>query len=100
VGGRDNSITPAGTAYFSQDHYWEDFSSSTEAWDQWLFIHEMTHVWQWQHGRYPINEAIGVFFTKGGKYEKAYHYDLTSGNNLGEYNLEQQERSSLTTGLL
>jgi hypothetical protein len=91
VGGRGNSITPAGTAYFSQDIYCEDFSAKDVAEsDQWVFVHEMAHAWQWQHGRYPVYEAIGTYFTKGGKYEKAYPYDLTSGSSFDDYNLEQQ----------
>jgi hypothetical protein len=89
IGGKENSLTPAGTAYFSRLLYCEDFSSAA-AGDQWVFVHEMTHAWQWQHGRYPLNEAITTFISKGGKYQKAYPYDLTSGIEFDDYNLEQQ----------
>jgi hypothetical protein len=50
----------------------------------------MTHAWQWQHGRYPVYEGLGALITTGGKYEKAYPYDLTSGKSFDDYNLEQQ----------
>ena len=91
IGGEGNSITPAGHPYMSRNHYCEDFSSTdADAIDQWIFVHEIGHVWQWQHGRYPVNEAIGVFISKAGNYQQAYPYDLTPGKDLMDYNFEQQ----------
>ena len=106
IGGVKNSLTPAGTAHFSKLIYCEDFSSKdTDPGAQWVFVHEMTHAWQWQHGRYPLNEAIGAFIVNGFDYDQAYPYDLTSGNALDDYNLEQQasivaDYWALKTGML
>jgi len=91
VGGKGNSITPAGIAYMSRNYYCGDFAAKdVDAIAQWVFVHEMGHVWQWQHGRYPVNEAIGVYISKAGKYEQAYPYDLEPGKDLLDYNFEQQ----------
>jgi hypothetical protein len=37
IGGKSNSITPGGVAYFSSDIYCEDFSAA-HTWDQWVFF--------------------------------------------------------------
>lgn len=89
IGGVGNSITPAGTTYFSKLHYCSDFSKAG-AWAQWLFVHEMMHVWQWGHHIWPVNQAICLFITQGGDYRRAYPYDLRPGKNLIDYNIEQQ----------
>jgi hypothetical protein len=88
IGGVNNSLTPAGIPYFSQNIYCADFSLAG-ANDQWVFVHEMTHVWQWQHGIYPVMEALGLVITHR-HYQKAYPYDLTPGKELEDYNIEQQ----------
>lgn len=88
IGGVGNSITPAGIPYFSKLIYCADFSKAGDA-DQWVFVHEMMHVWQWQHGTYVVNEAIGVAITHR-DYATAYPYDLVSGKKLTDYNIEQQ----------
>lgn len=88
-GGVGNSITPAGTAYFSKLIYCADFSK-TNPQDQWVFVHEIVHVWQWGHGIYPVNAAIGIFLQTGGAYANAYPYDLTPGKDLNDFNIEQQ----------
>lgn len=89
VGGAGNSITPAGVIYFSREIYCPDFSQ-TNAYDQWVFIHEIVHVWQWGHGVYPIYAAICIFLRTAGAYASAYPYDLIPGKDLTAYNLEQQ----------
>lgn len=89
VGGVSNSITPAGVAHFSKLVYCEDFFKAT-ADDQWVFVHEMTHVWQWAHGVYPIWSAVGIFLQKKGDYANAYPYDLAPGKKLDDFNIEQQ----------
>jgi len=89
LGGEENSITPAGRAYFSRKIYCDDFSKK-DADAQWVFVHEMTHVWQWQHGRYPVYEAAGLKIKYKGDYKKAYPYDLMPGKELSDYNMEQQ----------
>lgn len=89
IGGPGNSITPAGIPLFSKLVYCDDFSKTTPD-DQWVFVHEMTHVWQWGHGTYPANSAIGLWMQTLTDYEKAYPYDLASGKSLDDFNIEQQ----------
>jgi len=59
-----------------------------------VFIHEMTHVWQGQHGvplGYVLNSAFHQSIsaiTNGGNVSKAYQY--TPGWKWAQYNCEQQ----------
>jgi hypothetical protein len=104
VGGPWNSITPAGTPYFSRHLYCADFAASKPDY-QWVFVHEMVHVWQWGHGIYPVISAIGIFFASLGDYQKAYGYTLKAGDGLSGFNLEQQaaivaDYWGLATGLV
>jgi hypothetical protein len=89
VGGPANSITPTGVPQFSRFVFCRDFSM-THAANQWVFVHEMTHVWQWGHHIWPVNAAIGIFIQTGGDYTKGYPYDLTPASNLSDFNIEQQ----------
>ena len=52
------------------------------------FIHEMTHVWQYQHGIDPIAEKVCMFFRHGPR--GGYHYTLVPGKIFTDYNIEQQ----------
>lgn len=89
IGGPGNSIAVSGVAHFSRFAYCEDFSVETA--DQWLFVHEMAHVWQWGHGIYPVWAALGIVLKEPGKpYTNAYPYDLEPGKRFAEYNIEQQ----------
>jgi hypothetical protein len=90
LGGPDNSITLSGNPLFAQQVYEEDFSKA-DINSQWIFVHEVTHAWQWQHGRYPVWEGLGLAMRHGAKhYDKSYPYDLNGGKNFDDYNLEQQ----------
>ena len=44
----NTAITLRGTIYYGPGKYCEDFSAGAEAKRQALFMHEMTHVWQWR----------------------------------------------------
>jgi hypothetical protein len=89
IGGVYNSITPSGVPYFSKTVYCADFSKANDQ-DQWVFVHEMAHVWQWYHGIYPVVQAIGIFIEEGGSYLNAYPYTLLAGRKFLDYNIEQQ----------
>ncbi|MDO5069342.1 MAG: type IV secretion protein Rhs [Neisseria zoodegmatis] len=82
-------MTPNGEMYFPEEIYEEDFSKRR----QWLFIHEMTHVWQHQLG-YKVNHAGLSLSAQGGYYPNniAYEYKhiITERNNLSDFNMEQQ----------
>ena len=90
IGGKGNSLTPAGVIYFSTLWYCKDFSQAPDGFQKWLFVHEMMHVWQWGHNVYPVWQALGLVIAHGGIYEAAYPYDLVPGKSLTEYNMEQQ----------
>jgi hypothetical protein len=66
--------------------YRDDFSETSRGRDKALFMHEMTHVWQYQMG-YPVKKA-GMTVTSQGA--KAYQYSLSSSELLSNYNMEQQ----------
>ena len=98
------AVAPAGVAYFSPRYYCEDFSQADE-WPQWVFVHEMMHIWQWGHHVWPATQAICPFIQfkvwpqmqaflgstqSKGDYGNAYYYDLTPGKKLTDYNIEQQ----------
>src|SRR5216110_3697124 len=90
VGGKSNSITPAGVPHFSTEKYCPDFTMASKALAQYVFVHEMMHVWQWGHGIYPIFGAIPTWLQGGGNYMQGYYYDLVAGKGLTDYNMEQQ----------
>ena len=91
----NNAMTPFGSIHLPSKDYNEikDFGlsgvkSSLKIW----FIHEMTHVWQYQHGfnnaRAGINTGINGGYTERAL---AYEYSLLDKNKkFNEYNMEQQ----------
>lgn len=54
------------------------------------FIHEMTHVWQYVNGMNVMAESVAELLTFRGDYDRAYHYLLEQGRDLGDYGVEQQ----------
>lgn len=80
--GAYTTIAPNGGIYFGRKQYREDFSSG-DLRSQHLFIHEMTHVWQYQLG-YP------VFWTRVPRIWMSYDYDPDGSRRLHEYNMEKQ----------
>ena len=43
------AVSPNGRIYFPKAHYLTDYTQAAPGYTLWL-IHELTHVWQWQHG--------------------------------------------------
>lgn len=85
----DNIITPDGELYCSKN-YCADFSKEGLG-TQKLFIHEMTHVWQYQnHVLDPRFEAVKELVRHFGRYSDVYPYKLDKSKDLTDYNLEQQ----------
>ncbi|MDB2181681.1 type IV secretion protein Rhs [Citrobacter farmeri] len=87
--GARTAMTPDGEMYYPDAVYSPDFSSTptpgaseTVAMASHLFIHEMTHVWQYQQGY--LVKLHGLF---SGMVD--YHYDLNL-NSLSYYGMEQQ----------
>ena len=54
-------------------------------WLRSVFVHEMTHVWQAQHGVFLPFAKL-----KAGDGRAAYAYDLNDGRGFSELNIEQQ----------
>lgn len=56
-----------------------------------FFIHEMTHVWQYQNKILdPLKEGIHLMLKHKFNYEAAYPYHLEAQKKLTDYNMEQQ----------
>lgn len=75
-------MAPNGALWFHPkgDCYCDDFCDSDLA-SQGLFIHEMTHVWQFQRGVNLILQRHPFM---------RYDYTIKPGWRLARYNLEQQ----------
>src|SRR5262245_52979446 len=80
-------MTPRGHIYAPGDLFRDDFSTSNAA----VFVHEMTHVWQFENGMDLIAQGLAEFAKYNGAYEKAYAYTLAAtGRDLVDYGMEQQ----------
>lgn len=86
-----NAIAPLGEIYFPSDVYDEtpDFSKSTSTRKVW-FIHEMTHVWQYQQGMNIILRGLITAITGGYIQQRCYQYSPTQHQYLQQYHFEQQ----------
>ncbi|SNY78895.1 type IV secretion protein Rhs [Enterobacter sp. CC120223-11] len=82
----DTAMTPNGEMYFQEGVYQPDFSQPSKGLKridgQHLFLHEMMHVWQRQHGMWV--KTRGIF-----SWAVDYSYDLDKPG-LSEYGMEQQ----------
>lgn len=88
------AIAPNGNIYFAPKVHKKDFSLASDV-SKHFFIHEMTHVWQYQNGQTVALRAIGeqLFFeylSKIGLGDGAYAYKLDQSKNLLDYGIEQQ----------
>jgi hypothetical protein len=105
--GANNTMTPNGEMYFHPEsgHYCEDFSDPGERPDRYeslahLFIHELTHAWQHQHGTSMLVKGLfihmfhqpGVILNRwfGREFYNAYAYELMPDRRFSSYNIEQQ----------
>ncbi|BAN22633.1 hypothetical protein [Caballeronia insecticola] len=76
------AMAPNGNLYFPRGCFQDDFSRSSLA-DRMWFIHEMTHVWQFQLG-YPVRLRGAI------RVGLPYAYTLADGKRLCDYNMEAQ----------
>ncbi|WP_143557134.1 hypothetical protein [Snodgrassella alvi] len=76
------AVTPRGAIYWPEGAFKEDYSIE-EIWRIHWFMHEMTHVWQYQMGMCVI--CKGAF-----SWMAPYEYKLTPGKLLSDYGMEQQ----------
>lgn len=76
------ATAPDGHIWFRPDIYQTDFSASTVSIaDQAIFLHEMTHVWQDQHGR-----DVAAY----GSFQTTYDYSLSATGDFFDLQLEQK----------
>lgn len=85
----NSGMTPNGEIYVD-GFYKKDYSVIND-FGKAFFIHEMTHVWQYQLKILnPITAAIAENIRHFFSYDKAYEYKLEAGKDLLDYNIEQQ----------
>ena len=86
------AMAPNGHIYFPNASYLPDFSNGTISQQAW-FIHEITHVWQYQQGISVILRGLWLALLGGylGK-RRAYVYYLPKNldRKLADFNIEQQ----------
>jgi hypothetical protein len=84
--GRNVTVTPNGEMYCA-NNYCDDFSKGNKG----HFMHEMTHIWQYQNNVLTPRIAAAEEWVKSGFcYTKCYSYTLDTKKDLLDYNLEQQ----------
>lgn len=82
------SMAPNGQLYM-YGTYQDDYSKDAD----WRihFIHEMTHVWQYQNKVLdPVKAGIEIALAHKFNYMAGYAYTLESGRAFTSYNMEQQ----------
>lgn len=86
---RDTAMAPNGQLYMAA-HYSADYAAGSLRL-QHLFIHEMTHVWQYQNKiLHPVAAAAALGLQHKFNYGSAYAYCAEDGKDLLDYNMEQQ----------
>jgi hypothetical protein len=84
--GKNVTVTPNGELYCA-NNYCDDFSKESRH----HFIHEMTHVWQYQNNVLsPRAAAVTEWVKSGFCYHDCYSYHADPKKDLVDYNLEQQ----------
>lgn len=76
------AMTPNGSMYFHHSCFLDDYAQANLTGQHW-FMHEMVHVWQHQLG-YPVRLRGAL------RIGLPYHYDLSEGATLADYNMEAQ----------
>lgn len=79
---KNYAVSPNGNIYFNPKDYLPDFSSASLSHQSWL-IHELTHVWQLQHGLKVVRKAL---------FDRRYQYEFVKGKPFLSYGVEQQAR--------
>lgn len=83
------AMAPNGNLYM-HNCYRADYAQ-TDSYTRSLFIHEMTHVWQFQNGVLnPVAEAVKLYMKHKFNYAAAYDFTLDAKKDLTDYEMEQQ----------
>lgn len=88
---KNGGLCTLNTINMDGDGYCVDYSKETPGM-QAFFIHEMTHIWQYQSNALSLaTKFISESLRFGRKYfEKAYKYDLNASEKFSKYGVEQQ----------
>ncbi len=85
----NSGMTPNGEIYMS-GCYSDDYTQKGVP-SHAFFLHEMTHVWQYQNKiLHPILEATLLQLKHKFNYASAYSFSLDTKKDLTDYNMEQQ----------
>lgn len=91
LGSNYSGMSPNGHMYFgTADKYRPNFARDEDSTA--LFIHEMTHVAQYQNGMNIPKQAFLALLRHGFNYEATYKYEIHSQRAYGDMNLEQQAK--------
>jgi len=86
---RPNAVALGDTCYFPETlRTTPDVIGRGELRSMAWLIHELTHIWQYQHfGWVYLTRALSVQLRSG---REGYRYSLAPGRRLSDYNMEQQ----------
>ena len=89
---KNGGLCTGNTINISGSAYCQDYTTSDRTGLRAFFIHEMTHIWQYQNspayfGRKLLKELTKHHFNY---MAKAYRYELVDGKPFDDYGLEQQ----------
>lgn len=87
--GKDVTMAPNGHIYCNNT-YRDDFSKCSNSMQS-HFIHEMTHIWQYQNRViHPVWGAAKEMLKHKFNYASAYKYEINTSKDFIDYGLEQQ----------
>jgi len=87
--GSHTLVTLRAAVYAPDPVYLDDYARAG-AEGQAVLVHEVAHVWQHSNGIDVIAGAMRAFIATGGRYGRAYRYELRPGRDLLDYGIEQQ----------
>ena len=86
------ALAPNGNVYFPAHARCEDFSVAAPHMQVW-FMHEMTHVWQYQRGFSVLKSGVVLTCVGGYRHARAYQYLQAACSQIKPFhllNMEQQ----------
>jgi hypothetical protein len=87
---KDVAMAPTGNLYM-YNYYCDDFAKARDPYRRALFIHEMSHVWQYQNKiLHPTLANAKLQLKHKFNYAAAYYYMLDAKKDLMKYGVEQQ----------
>jgi type VI secretion system secreted protein VgrG len=89
LGSKTRSMSPNGNIYFGTQYKdLNDMCQSPQS--RALFIHEMTHVWQYQNDKFFQAKGLVFVLRNAFNYDRTYKYELDKIKNFKSLNIEQQ----------